>query len=175
VKAQELSQKYAKAVFSLDLDEWITTLDNVQNGLASDSALLEKLQDSSLAFKEKQAALNRVLPGNIAQPMRNFLYMLLREGDIGLLTDVLADIERMSRGGPDVQVTYVTTATELSEEEKTGFQQKLRTKYGDGLEFVFYVDPAIVGGAIVQVGDKLIDGSVATRLNAISSALGVKV
>jgi F-type H+-transporting ATPase subunit delta len=175
VKAQELSQKYAKAVFSLALDEWMVTLGNVNNSLASDSALLEKLQDSSLAFKEKQAALNKVLPSNIAQPMRNFFYTLLREGDVGLLADVLADLERMSRGGPEVQVTYITTATELSKEDKDKFRNKLRTQYGENLEFVFYVDPSIVGGAIVQVGDKLIDGSVATRLNAIGSALGVKV
>jgi F-type H+-transporting ATPase subunit delta len=175
VKVQELSQKYAKAVFGYALEEWITTLGNAKNSLASDSALLEKLQDSSLAFKEKQAALNEVLPSNIAQPMRNFFYVLLREGDIGLLEDVLADIERMSRGGPEVQVSYITTAIELSEEDKNEFQSKLRAQYGDGLEFVFYVDPSIVGGAIVQVGNKLIDGSVAARLNAIGSALGVKV
>lgn len=175
MKAQELSQKYAKAVFSLALEEWITNLGNVQNGLASDSALLEKLQDSSLAFKEKQAALNKVLPGNIAQPMRNFLYTLLREGDIGLLADVLAAMQRLSHGGPDIQVTYVTTATTLPDEDKNKFQQKLRTKYGENLEFVFNVDPSIIGGAIVQIGDKLIDGSVATRLNAMSNALGVKV
>ena len=80
----------------------------------------------------------------------------------------------MSRGGPLVQVARVTTAIALSEDEMDQFRQKLRAKYGQNVELDFNVDPAIVGGAIVQLGDRVIDGSVASRLEAMSNALGVK-
>ena len=87
---------------------------------------------------------------------------------------VLLDLEHMAQGGPQVQVAHVTTAVALSDSEKEKFRKKLRSQYGDNLEFVFRVDQSILGGAIVQVGDKVIDGSVATRLEAMSNALGVK-
>jgi F-type H+-transporting ATPase subunit delta len=63
---------------------------------------------------------------------------------------------------------------ELSEADKEQFRQKLRDKYGENLEFVFNVNPDILGGAVVQIGDKVIDGSVAARLQALSNTLGVR-
>ena len=68
----------------------------------------------------------------------------------------------------------MTTALPLSEQEKETFRQKLAAQYGESLAFDFGVDPALLGGAVVQVGDKVMDGSVATRLAAMSNALGVK-
>jgi F-type H+-transporting ATPase subunit delta len=174
VKAQELSHKYATAIFSLALESWLTSLNVVQSELANHRTLAENLQKADRSFGERQKELDKIIPDNSSQSVRNFLYTMLREGDIGLLGEVIAELGRMIRGGPQVQIARVTTAILLSDQEKEAFRQKLAAKYGENLELDFNVDPAIVGGAIVQVGDKVIDGSVATRLEAMSNALGVK-
>ena len=174
MKAQELSQKYATAVFSQALEKWLTGLRAVQNKLASDTALAEKLQDSQGSFEARQKELDKVVPKDSDQYIRNFLYTMLKEDDIGLLGEVIGELGRMTRGGPQVQVARVTTALSLSDEEQQRFRQKLRQQYGEGREFVFSIDSAIVGGAIVQIGDKIIDGSIATRLASMSNLLGVK-
>jgi F-type H+-transporting ATPase subunit delta len=174
VKAQELSRKYATAVFSLALESWLNPLNTVQTELANNSALAASLQDKDRSFTERQQALDKLIPGGSSQQLRNFLYTLLKDGDIGLLGEVLAELERMVKGGPLVQVARVTTALPLSDQEKDEIRQKLAAQYGESLEFDFNVDPTILGGAIVQIGDKVIDGSVATRLAAMSNALGVK-
>jgi len=174
VKAQELSQKYATAVFSLALEKWLSVLSSVQSSLAENPKLAENLEDADRSFAEKQKELDGILPTGSDVNVRNFLYTLLKNGDIGLLGAVLENLGQMSRGGPQVQVAHVTTAALLADEEKEQFRQKLRAQYGANLELAFRVDPAIIGGAIVQVGDKVIDGSVATRLEAMSNALGVK-
>jgi F-type H+-transporting ATPase subunit delta len=174
VKAQELSHKYATAIFSLALESWLTSLNVVQSELANHRTLAENLQKADRSFGERQKELDKIIPDNSSQGVRNFLYTMLREGDIALLGEVIAELGRMMRGGPQVQIARVTTAIPLSDQEKEAFRQKLAAKYGENLELDFNVDPAIVGGAIVQVGDKVIDGSVATRLEAMSNALGVK-
>ncbi len=175
MKAQELSHKYATAVFSLALESWLTPLNIVQNELTHNSALAQSLQSADRSFSERQQELDKIIPNDSSQNVRNFLYTMLRDGDIGLLGEVIAELERMMRGGgPQVQIARVTTAIPLSDKEKEEFRQKVAVKYGENLEFDFNVDPAIVGGAIVQVGDKVIDGSVTTRLAAMSNALGVK-
>lgn len=174
MKAQELSRRYALAIFSQALERWLSTLNAVQNEIVGNAALLASLEDSSRPFSQKQADLDNLIPAGTDQPVRNFLYTLLREGDLALLPDVIGELERMSRGGPQVQVARVTTAIELSDEEKDQFRQKLRAKYGQNLDFVFHVDPGIYGGVIVQIGDKVIDGSIAARLEALSQALGVR-
>jgi F-type H+-transporting ATPase subunit delta len=173
VKAQELSRKYAAAVFSLALENWMTTLRVVENELANDSTLAKGLQDSSRSFSERQKELDRVIPSQSDTHIRNFLYTMLRDGDMSLLGDVVEELDRMMQGGPQVQVAHVTTALALSDSDKEQFQQKLRQKYGQDLEFVFNVNPAIMGGAVVQIGDKIIDGSVAARLESMSNVLGV--
>jgi F-type H+-transporting ATPase subunit delta len=174
VKAQELSQKYATAIFSLALEKWVTALNAVQDRLANNQSLAQGLENSDRSFAERQKDLDGLIPSGTDQNIRNFLYTLLKNGDIGLLGQTLTTLEQMSRGGPLVQVAHITTAMELSDADKEKFRQKLRAQYGDNLEFDFKVDASILGGAIVQIGDKVIDGSVATRLESLSNALGVK-
>ncbi|MBI1880853.1 MAG: ATP synthase F1 subunit delta, partial [Chloroflexi bacterium] len=159
MKAQELSRKYATAVFGLALESWLNLLNVVQAELANSSALAATLQDKDRSFDERKKALDKLIPGDASPQVRNFLYMLLKDGDIGLLGEIMGELNRMVRGGPQVQVARVTTILVLSDKEKDEFRQKLAAQYGESLEFDFNVDPAILGGAIVQVGDKVIDGS----------------
>jgi len=174
VKEQALSRKYALAVFSLALEKWLTSLKAVQDRLVDKPQLAEQLADAGRTFAERQKELDAVLPAGIEPIVRNFFYTLLENGDMGLLGEVLAELERLSSGGPQVQTARVTTAIALSDDEKENFRQKLRQKYGDNLDFVFGINPAIIGGVIVQVGDKVMDGSVSTRLQAMGNAVGVK-
>lgn len=174
MKAPELSRKYATAVFSLAVESWLTSLNAVNGELAGSQALAQNLQNADRPFADRQKDLDAIIPANSSQQVRNFLYTMLKEGDISLLGEVIAQLGRMVQGGPLVQVAQVTTAVALSDSEMEQFRQQLRAKFGESLEFSFRVDPAIIGGAIVQVGDKVIDGSVASRLEAMSTALGVK-
>ena len=174
MNAQELSQIYAYAVFSHALEDWLTVLGDVQNSLTDNSELLEKLKNTSLTFSKRRTAIDDVIPQNCSQPIRNFLYVLVREGNIGLLGEITTNLDRKTTGESQVQTAYVTTAVELSSNDKEKFRQKLSTQYGNNLDFTFRIDSTIIGGAIFQIGDKLIDGSLETRLNAMSNALGVK-
>ena len=175
MKAQELSKKYATAIFSLALEKWLASLSAVQEKLTNDADLTTKLGHSGLSFAERQEALDKIIPSDSDQSIRNFLYTLLKSGDMALLGDVLVDLGQMSRGGALNEIAEVTSAVTLSAEEKEKFRQKLQARYGAALEVVFNVNPAILGGAIVQVGDKIIDGSVQTRLEAMKNTLGVKL
>ena len=99
MKAQELSHKYATAVFSLALESWLTPLNIVQNELANNSALAQSLQSADRSFSERQKELDKIIPKDSSQNVRNFLYTMLKDGDIGLLGEVIAELERMMRGG----------------------------------------------------------------------------
>lgn len=174
MKAQELSHKYATAVFSLALDDWLSSLNAVQDKLTTDTTLIETVDDPSASFSERQKALERVIPTGTDQHIKNFLFTLLKDGNIGLLGNVIDEIGRLARGGPQVEVARVTTAVALSDGEKKQFAEKLRKKYDETIDCEFNVDPAIMGGAVIQIGDKVIDGSVANRLESMSNLLRVK-
>jgi F-type H+-transporting ATPase subunit delta len=61
----------------------------------------------------------------------------------------------------------------LTDEQRKNLVAKLEAQYGANLVYSYRIDPAILGGMIVRVGDKLIDGSVASKLAAMKQALGV--
>ncbi len=175
MKAQELSRKYATAVFSHALEGWLAALAAVQEKLANNSGLADGLANNDRSFADRQKELDGAMPADASQTIRNFLYALLKDGHIGMLGDILTDLGQMASGGPLAQVAQVTTAVALTDDEKDSFRQKLQAQHGADLELAFNVDTAILGGAIVQVGDKVMDGSVATRLEAMKNTLGVKV
>ncbi len=175
MEAKELASKYATAVFSLALEEWVAAITSVHNSIQDDPELLDTLKAPDQPFNVKQVVLDGMIPTDCSQPVRNFLYTLLKEDKMEILPDILQNMERLSKGTPQMQVAYVVTATSLDEGEKEKFRQKLRSQYGESLDLEFNVNPEIIGGAIVRIGDKLIDGSVATRLSAMGNALGVRV
>ena len=67
----------------------------------------------------------------------------------------------------------MVSAIALADEQRRALVAKLEAQYGRNLVYSYRVDPAILGGLIVRVGDKLIDGSVASKLAAMKQALGV--
>lgn len=163
------SQEYASAVYALALEGWQKDLQTVQDKLTPD--LLAKLANTATSFADRQKVLDKALPKGLSNQATNFLYTLLKNGDIGLLGEVATNLTRLATKGPGLEVATVTTAIALNEKEKKQFQAKLSGQYGDHVDVDFVVDESIVGGVIVQVGDKIIDGSVASKLDAAKQSL----
>ncbi len=69
------------------------------------------------------------------------------------------------------QVATVKSAVPLTEEERQALRQKLAPNFGGDIELTCQVDPHILGGVIVRVGDQVIDGSVAGKLEALKKSL----
>lgn len=86
------------------------------------------------------------------------------------LDAVIGQFVDMVRGsGPRAAV--VTSAVQLSQQQQNAILQQLRGKYGAALDVSFEVDPSILGGLIVKVGDRVLDDSVRSRLTAIQQRM----
>jgi F-type H+-transporting ATPase subunit delta len=90
--------------------------------------------------------------------------------DPQLQHEVLKSLDEMLRGG-DQNAAGITSAVALTADERNALESKLRAKFGRDLAFAYQVDPALLGGVIVKVGDKIIDGSLASKLNAMAETL----
>jgi F-type H+-transporting ATPase subunit b len=66
----------------------------------------------------------------------------------------------------------ITSALPLTEEERTTVKQDVLSKIGDQATVAFRVDPSILGGLVIRVGDKVLDNSVAGQLEALRQKLG---
>jgi F-type H+-transporting ATPase subunit delta len=168
------TRSYAQAFHEAAMERWLAALEAVSASLAENRVLLEQLQAADVEFAERQPLLEGYFPAETDPPVRNLVYTLMQRGDLGLLGEVVEAIrQRMRHAETAPSVVEVTSAIPLNAEQRSTLLSKLETEYGTGLDIYYHVDPAILGGLVVRVGDKLIDGSLATRMVAMRQLLGV--
>jgi F-type H+-transporting ATPase subunit delta len=165
----EQAQTYAKAVYQSALDAWLKHLSAARVALEMDEAVRARAASPHLA--DRLAAAAAITPPDAPQEVRNFLSLLADKGHLSILSDIVADLGRLMRRGPNVRVARVVSALPLAEDEAAQLRAKLLARFGGDLEFDFRVDPGILGGVVVQVGDQVIDGSLAGKLTAMKAAL----
>jgi F-type H+-transporting ATPase subunit delta len=164
------SQAYAQAVYDKAVEDWLTPLKTIAASLAQ-SNLIRKLDDAGLAFSKKQELLRPLFPKDAPAEVQNFVYLLATKNDMHLLPEIVSNVDRFAHRGMGVTVAKVTSAIALTDSEKRALETKLRKQFGDNLDFDYVVDKEILGGVIVRVGDKVIDGSVAGKLAALKEKL----
>ncbi len=106
-------------------------------------------------------------PASYARAVYDSLVAALKaEGQEHQLNDVLNELMHLVRdGGPTS--AEVTSALELTADQRRKVEQELRSKYGATLDITYSVDPALLGGLLVRVGDKVLDTSLRQRMNAV--------
>lgn len=165
------AERYAQAAFQALIERWRQAFAQVEEALSENQELYSLLMDGSRPFPERESALEKVVPPDAPLEFVNLLKLLVQEGDLDLLADLPAALTEVatSRGQP--VRAEITSAVELSEEERDALRKALTQRYGDGLVFGFNVDPSLMGGLRVRVGDRLIDMSVASRLAALRESV----
>jgi len=172
MRDRELSAAYARAVYDTALSVWARDLAAFRDSLRlAEDTVRASLEDPAIPFGERQALVDRLLAPDVRQELRNFVYTLVRDGHLPLLDDVIIELRRLSEYGPTVRVAQVTTAVPLLEQERLGIERRIVSRYGSGVDIVWQVDPSIIGGVVIRIGDEVIDDSVATRLEMLRGSL----
>ena len=167
-------EAYTRSILAIALEPWLEGLNAVKHAYETDARLRGKLDNPTIEIKDKLALLEGVLPQGSPPELRKFLGVLLSHNDFGLIDEITEALSRAlveEAAGP--QKAVITTAVALSDDERAKLEARLKQRFGSNLEFIYQVDPEILGGVIVQVGDKLIDDSVRGRLQALRQKLGV--
>jgi F-type H+-transporting ATPase subunit delta len=165
----EQAHTYAKAVYESALDNWRKHLSAARAAYEKDASL--RARAASHLVSDRLAVASAIVPPDAPQEVRNFLSLLADKGHLDLLGDIVADFGRLMRKGPQVRVARITSAVPMTDAETAQLRAKLLDRFGGDLEFDFRVDPSILGGVVVQVGDQVIDGSVANKLTAMKATL----
>lgn len=166
---QSTPRAYSQAILETALEPWLSTLRHVGRKLHEQN-LIGVLDDATVPLADKKERLRPVLA---EAPMSavNLLYALAGAGHIHLLDRIVTELEQgIERGGRGVAGS-VRSAVPLTVEERQALEQKLVARFGDDLSLTYEVDPAILGGLVVRVGDLVMDGSVAAKLASLKEQL----
>ena len=167
---EQLAHSYARALFDEALENWRTSLKSLSAGIAG-SGLAAKLDNPSTSFAEKEKLLQQAAPKEMSQEVRNFVHLLASKNHMHLLPEILAEFDHFAEQGPSHRVAQVTSAVALTDSEKLALEKKIRSQFGGDVGFDYSIKAEILGGVIVRVGDKVLDGSVASKFTALKEKL----
>jgi len=174
--APQVAKKYATALFHLArdrglIDQASDQFAHLDQLLVSDATLVQFLLAPHIREQEKTALLRTVF-GNRLEPLfLEFLLLLVDKHRIGFLHDIIIHFRALVAEERGLIIARVITAVPLSETERRDLVIRLRRKTGKIVELDEKVESSILGGMIVILKDKIIDGSVRHKLTLLKEEL----
>lgn len=162
---------YAQALVQTALGDWMEQLQTVQRNMRRFPEFGATLTDPNAAATDREMAVSQIIPRGAAPEVSNFVRLLARNGDLRLLDEVVRRVQGYVPSLDSASNVVVTSAQDLNEDEKRRLEDKLSADYGEGLTVRYETDPDILGGLRIQVGDRVLDYSVASRLDAMRARL----
>lgn len=138
----------------------------VGGALQSLRAAASRLEQAGGDGAEQRVA--GALPADAPRELRNLLLVLANEGKLDQLPNLVRAFERYTQeAGQGAVGVEITSAVELDGPQRERIVEQLRASHGERLELRYKVDPSIIGGLIIRVGDQVLDNSLRTRLSAV--------
>lgn len=177
MRIQPVAYRYAKSLLDLALEQGQLKQVHEDISLVADTCadsreLRTLLKSPVMRADRKQQVLHKAFTGRIGQIVFTFITVLVRKGREGLLHDIAAAFEELHRVHEGVVMCTVTSAVELGEEERAKVLAIVSPRFpGKTIRIETRVDPTIIGGGIIQVGDLMWDASVRNKLHVIRRKL----
>ena len=172
------ARRYSQAIFRMalqekDLNRWQTDLRKVA-ALLKDNAVASLMADPKITGEEKSKMLSQRL-GDVNPLAVKLALLLAAKGKLAVIDDIAEEYQALVdsyRGIEGTAIAEITTAIPLDNDYQLKIAQRITEIVGKPVMLRPKVDPAIIGGIIIRVGDKLIDGSIRSKLAALRKDLG---
>lgn len=174
-----VARRYAGALFALGKKEGGAALNkhgdclaSLDQAFATEPRLEALLKSPVVGVAEKKAILGAILDKLGAdRTFRNFCFLLADKNRLGALNDISEWYGIMLDQANGILRGRVTTAIPLSPAKQAALKDSLQKKIGSNIELTFDVDPAILGGMVLAVGDRVLDSSLRAQLGILRQNL----
>lgn len=174
-----LARIYARSLFSLAIAEGgqagaeslLNELEDVMEVARSEAKFGEFLSSRILSAESRQGSLDRIFKGRMSETGVRFLQVLNRKGRLGHLGAIVSAMDELVQESFGRVEVDVYTAAPMGTAELDELRDRLRKTLGREPIVHPYTDRTMIGGIKLQIGDQLIDGSVATKLRQIRDRL----
>ena len=167
---------YARALFEIARAEG--TLDEVEDELfrfarsyESSDALRSALTDEMVPAAKRQAIVEDLLGGKATSTTTQLVSMVVGSGRGRDLPAIIDQLVARASSSKNLAVAEVRSAVALTGDQQARLAAALANATGKAVNLKTIVDPSIIGGIVATVGDTVIDGSVRTRLDQLTSRL----
>lgn len=172
-----VDKRYAEALINASVEK--NTIDLYQNELMAVSDIFRNenelrffLLNPKNSVDTKKAAITAIFKGRIQQELLNMLFLLLDKSRISRLSGITQEFVRMADEKRNILNITIITALPISQVQIGNISENFRKVYNSSsVKAAVEIDPTLIGGVKVAIGDKLYDGSIKGKLSRLQSIL----
>ncbi|HEY3178518.1 MAG TPA: F0F1 ATP synthase subunit delta [Casimicrobiaceae bacterium] len=170
-----VARPYAEAAFELAREQnalpvWSEML-RFANTVVADPRVMAALENPRLAAGDKEALLLSIAGDRVTGDGRSFLRVLIEADRITLLPQIREVFDLLKDEAENVARAKIESAFPLSREQTAELTAVLEKRFGKKIEATVTINPELIGGARITVGDAVLDASVQAKLDAMSRQL----
>lgn len=177
VSVQRIARVYAQAIIEAAdkrncRAEVVDELESlVRDVLPKVPRALEVFASPKVAVEQKDALIQRIAAGRMQPTTQHALHVLARHGRLGIVAEVVREARSLAEELAGLKAARITTAVPLSDDQQRQLVAEIEQAVGARLAPAFVVDPEMIGGLIVTIGDTVYDQSIATGLSRLGGNL----
>jgi F-type H+-transporting ATPase subunit delta len=174
-RRESAARRYAEAAFEVAtrdkaVDAWRGQLEAAAEVIA-DERVGRALANPSIPLETRNATAEKTLGKLVGPKALNLIKLMMRRGRIEQLPRVAAEFGRLHDERQGITHATAISAAPLNPDEVQALTKKLEQQAGGRVALDVQVDPSLLGGLVVRLGDRLIDGSVRSRLERLRNQL----
>ena len=162
---------YAVIVAEGNVNEIQYELFQFAQAVENNEQLRLELSDPHIPAGRRQQIVEDLLGEQAFPATVGLVSLLVAAGRIKDLSAVVSHLQQKTAAITDRSVAEVRSAVALNDEQKQRLAASLKQKTGQDVDIVVILDPTVLGGLVVQIGDTVIDGSVRHRLSRLKESI----
>ncbi|MBR1861585.1 MAG: ATP synthase F1 subunit delta [Lachnospiraceae bacterium] len=175
--AKLVSKTYGEALFELaheenKASEMLEEIQSVREILKSNPEFTKMMLHPGISKQDKLRTVDEVFKGRASDELTGFIRIIVdkeRFREIDHIFQYFIDKEKESQG---IGVAYITTPKPLDLDGRSMVRDKLlETTDYKTIEYNYIVDPELIGGMVIRIGDRVVDSSIKSRLNDLTKEL----
>lgn len=174
--AKLVANRYASALFEagIDLEKiglFNDELDFLGKIFQQEEKLLQILHHPKIGKVEKRDLIDSIFKEKLSEEMINFLYILIDKRREGHILEIVEEYKKMFNKHENIIKVVAITAVPMEDKAKDKLSVVLKDKLKKTIELTNEIDEGLIGGVLLKVEDKLIDGSIKGQLESIGKAI----
>jgi len=171
-----VAKRYAKALFEVAnaknlLDKVEEDLQIVVKVVDEDQELMSFLRHPRISTDVKKELLNSAFNEQVDEISKNLLFQLVDNHRIEFISEILRQYVILANEARNIVDVAAITAIQLDDADQTAITELFANKLGKKIRLINLVDPTIIGGMIIKIGDRVYDGSLSTQLKMMKQKI----
>ena len=172
----KIARRYAKSVISSavaagNVDTVASDMSALHSMVTESRDLRSLLRSPVVTHDVKKKCIDELLSAKVSPLTLSFLHLVIDKGRADLMSEIAVEIRHQIDVLRNIERVTVTSAVELSQPERGRIESELAKSLGRSIIATYTTDAAIIGGAVIRVGDQVHDGSLRHQLAVLGRKL----